>query len=73
MLERPGLRAIGQHVPQVRQFHIAVLLDELGDVVATAPAAGFALDRQGRDAEVRERVGVVSYAWVARLTIERKQ
>jgi hypothetical protein len=34
---------------------------ELRDAVATAPAARFAFDREGRDAEVREGVGVVSH------------
>ena len=45
------LRAIGEHVPQLRELGIAVLFHEPGDVVAAAPAAGLALDRQGRDAE----------------------
>jgi hypothetical protein len=44
--ERLRLRAIGEHVPQLGSFAIA------------APAAGLALDREGRDAEVREGVGV---------------
>jgi hypothetical protein len=52
--ERFRLRAIGEHVPQLRQFHVAVLFYEAGDVVAAAPTAGLALDRQGRDAEIRE-------------------
>jgi hypothetical protein len=59
---RPRLRATGKHVPQLGQFHIAVFRDELCDVVSAAPAAGLALDREGRDAEVRECVGVVSNA-----------
>jgi hypothetical protein len=29
--------------------------------LAAAPAAGLAFDRQGRDEEVRQRVGVVSH------------
>jgi hypothetical protein len=56
------LRAVGEHVPQFGQLHVAVFFHEAGDVVATAPTAGLALDRQGRAAEVRERVGVVSQA-----------
>jgi hypothetical protein len=55
------LRAVGEHVPQFGQLHVAVFFHEAGDVVATAPTAGLALDRQGRAAEVRERVGVVSH------------
>ena len=49
--EGSRLRAIGEHVPQLRELGIAVLFHEPGDVVAAAPAAGLALDRQGRDAE----------------------
>jgi hypothetical protein len=56
------LRAIGEHVAQVGKLRIAILLDELGDVVAAKPAAWLALDREGWDEEVRERVGVVSHA-----------
>jgi hypothetical protein len=41
------LRAIRQHVPQLRQLHIAVLFHEPGDVVAAASAAVRAFDRQG--------------------------
>ena len=63
--ERFRLRAIGEHVPQLRQFHVAVLFHEAGDVVAAAPTAGLALDRQGRDAEIREGVGVVSHSFGA--------
>jgi hypothetical protein len=49
-------------MPQLRQFHIAVLFHELGDVVAAATPAGLALDREGKDAEIREGVGLVSHA-----------
>jgi hypothetical protein len=43
-------------MPKLRQLGVAVLFHEPGDVVAPAPAAGLALDREGRDAEVREGV-----------------
>jgi hypothetical protein len=51
---RPRLRAIGEDVTQVGKLYIAIFLDQPGDVVAAAPAAGLALDRQGRGAEVGE-------------------
>ena len=53
------LRAIGELVQEFGQRGIAVLLDQLGDVVA---AAWLRTDREGWDAEVREGVGVVSHA-----------
>ena len=59
---RLRLRAIGEHVPEVGKLHVAILLHQLRDVVAAAPAAGLALDRQGRDEEVREGVRVVFQA-----------
>jgi hypothetical protein len=57
-------RAFGQlaSMPQLGELGVAVLFHELRDVVATAPAARLALDRERRDTEVRERVGVVSHA-----------
>jgi hypothetical protein len=39
----------------------AVLFDQLRDVVAAKPPAGFALDREGGDAEIREGVGVIAH------------
>jgi hypothetical protein len=58
------LRAIGQHMPEVGQLGVAIFLDELGDVLAPAPAAGLALDRERGDAEIREGVvGVVSHGF----------
>jgi hypothetical protein len=57
-----GLRAICKHVQQFGQLGIAVLLDELRDAIAAAPAAGCALDREGGDPKVREGVRVVSHA-----------
>jgi hypothetical protein len=62
---RSGLRAVGEHVAQVRQLRIAVLLDEPGDVVAAAPAAGLALDREGRDAEVGALAAALFPVWGA--------
>ena len=56
------LRAIGEHVPQFGKLGIAVLLHEPGDVVAAAPAARLAFDRQGGDAKVPQGVCVVSHA-----------
>ena len=50
-------RARGQlasTVSQLGELHVAVLLHEPGDVVAPAPDTGFALNREGGDAEVRE-------------------
>ena len=61
MLCDPRLRAVGEHVPQLRQLGVAVFLNEPGDVVTASSAAGLALDREGRDAKVREGVGVVSH------------
>ena len=58
---RSRLRAVREDVPQLRQLRIAVLFHELRDVVAAAPAARLALDREGGDAEIRESVGVVSH------------
>jgi hypothetical protein len=49
-------------MPQLGELGVAVLFHQPRDVVATAPTARFALDRQGRDAKVRERVGVVFQA-----------
>jgi hypothetical protein len=51
---RLRLRAIGEHVPEVGKLHVAILLHQLRDVVAAAPAAGLAFDGDGRDAEVGE-------------------
>ena len=56
--ERFRLRAIGEHVPQLRQFHVAVFFHQAGDVVAASPAAGLAFDRQGKTRK-SERV----WAW----------
>jgi hypothetical protein len=55
--------ALGQLARTCRSSgnYIAVLLDQLGDVVAAAAAARLALDREGRDEEVGEGVGVVSH------------
>jgi len=39
-------------MPQLGELGVAVLFHEPRDVVATAPTARFALDRQGRDEEV---------------------
>ena len=47
MLNDFRLRAVGEHVPQLRWIHIAVFLDQPRNVVAPEPAAGLALDRQG--------------------------
>ena len=46
---------------QVRKLGVAVLFDELRDVVAAKPPARLALDRQGNGAKVRERVGMVAH------------
>ena len=54
------LRAVGEDVPQLGQFHVAVFLDELGNV-APEPAAGLALNRERGRAEVRQCVGVVAH------------
>jgi hypothetical protein len=48
-------------MPKVRKLGVAVLFHELRDVVPAAPAAGFALDREGGDAEIREGVGVIAH------------
>jgi hypothetical protein len=58
--ERLRLGAICKDMPKLGQFGVAALFHEAGDVVATTPATGLALDREGRDAKVREGVGVVS-------------
>jgi hypothetical protein len=55
------LRAIGEHVPQLRKLGVAVLFDEAGDDIAAAATAGLALDGQGGDEEVREGVGVITH------------
>jgi hypothetical protein len=55
------LVALRQHGQEIGQLGVAILLDELRDVVATAPGARLALDRKGRDAEIRERVRVLSH------------
>jgi hypothetical protein len=52
-------------MPQLGELGVAVLFHEPRDVVATAPTARFALDREGRDEEVRERVRVVSHGFGA--------
>jgi len=39
-------------MPQLGELGVAVLFHQPRDVVATAPTARFALDRQGRDEEV---------------------
>jgi hypothetical protein len=39
-----GLRAICEHVQELRELGVSVLFHEPGDVVAAALAAGFALD-----------------------------
>jgi hypothetical protein len=54
-----GFDAPGQRQSARR---LAILFDQAGDVVTPKPAARLALDRQGRDAKVREGVGVVSHA-----------
>jgi hypothetical protein len=59
---RSRFRAICEHVQQLRELGVAVLFHEPGDVVAAAPPAGFALDREGVGVEVRERVRVLSHA-----------
>ena len=42
------LRAIGEHVPQLGKLYLAVLLDELGDVVAPArPQGSHSIERVG--------------------------
>jgi hypothetical protein len=51
---RSRLRAIREYMPQLGQLRITVLFDQPGDVVAAAPAAGLALDRERRHEEVRE-------------------
>jgi hypothetical protein len=51
------LGAIREHMPQLGELGVAVLFHEFCDVLATSPAAQRALDREGRDAEVREGVG----------------
>jgi hypothetical protein len=62
-MDAVGVRfgAIGERVPQIGELGVAVLFHQPGDVVATAPAAQWALDRKGRDAEIRQRVGVFSH------------
>ena len=49
------LLAVGEYVAQVGKLRIAILLDELGDVVAAKPAAWLALDREGWDGSPRAR------------------
>ena len=44
-----------------RQLGVAGLFHQAGDVVAAAAAARLALDREGRDAEIREGVGVIAH------------
>jgi hypothetical protein len=46
--KRSGLRAIREHMPQLGQLGVAVLLHEPGDVVAPAPAARLALRSRAR-------------------------
>ena len=60
--ERARLGAIGEDVQKLRQPGVAVFFHEARDGVAAKAAARFALDRQGRDAKVRERVGAVFQA-----------
>ena len=64
VMDAVGVRlgTIREHVSQIREFRVAVFLDEPGDVIATAPAAALALDRKGRDTKIRERMGVFSHA-----------
>jgi hypothetical protein len=59
--ERLRLRAVREDVPQFWKLHVAVLLDQAGDVIAADAAAWLALDRQGRGAKVQEGVRVVSH------------
>jgi hypothetical protein len=59
--ERSRLRAVRENMPQLRQLGVAVPFHKPGDVITTTPAARRALDRQGRDEKVRERVRVVSH------------
>jgi hypothetical protein len=49
-------------MPQLGELGVAVLFHEPRDVVATAPAAELALDRESGDAEVGESTGVVFQA-----------
>src|ERR1700677_1993715 len=58
---RSRFRAIREYMPQLRELGVAILLDQLGHAVAAAPAAALALDRQGGDEEVRERVRVIAH------------
>jgi hypothetical protein len=62
MLSDFAFGTIGEYMPQLGELGVAVLFHQPGDVIAAAPAAGLALDREGRDAEIREGVGVVSHA-----------
>ena len=48
-------------MPQLGELGVAVLFHEPRDVVATAPTARFALDRERRDEEIREGVRVISH------------
>ena len=56
-----GFRAIGEDVQELGQSSVAVLFHQLCHVVAAVAAAGFALDREGGDAEIREGMGVVAH------------
>jgi hypothetical protein len=47
--------ALREHVPEVRQFYVAIFFDQSSDVVAPAPAARLALDRERGDAKVVQR------------------
>ena len=59
--ERARLGAIGEDVQKLGQPGVAVFFHEEADGVAAKAAAGFALDREGWGAEVREGGRVVSH------------
>jgi hypothetical protein len=66
-------RALGQSARMYKKLGlpgVVVFLDQLGDGVAAEAAAGLALDRERRHAEVREGVGVV-FQWSPWLASER--
>src|ERR1700722_14366198 len=72
MLAALALRAIGEHVQRLRQLGVAVLFHEPCAAVAAGAAARFALDREGRDAKIRERVRVVSHFAVRRRIVRAR-
>ena len=64
---RPSGNAI-RRVLLIYNNYVALRYQPLASHAGAEPAAGLAFDRQGRDAEVRQRVGVVSQG--ARLSLQ---